>query len=137
MKELFLDGLVFAYVGAGIICCLAYYPTISDLYYHKKTSVNTTTYALWTITALITLLYSIFISQDNLFRIISLINLIACSLVLFLSLKLVKARRSKTDKEVQTSLKSYLTANGNGNRRDHINQTTLFEPTIQRRENLC
>jgi hypothetical protein len=86
MKELFLDGLAIAYVGAGIICCIAYLPTIKDLYCHKKNSANTTTYVLWTITALITLLYSFFILPDILFRIISIANFICCLLVLLLSI---------------------------------------------------
>lgn len=84
MKELFLDGLAIAYVGAGIICCIAYFPTIKDLYCHKKANANTTTYVLWTITALITLLYSFFILPDILFRIISVANFICCLVVLLL-----------------------------------------------------
>ena len=70
MKELFLEGVTISYAFAGIICCIAYFPTIRDLYLHKKQSANTTTYILWTITALITLLYSFFILPDTLFRII-------------------------------------------------------------------
>jgi hypothetical protein len=85
MKELFLDGLAIAYMGGGIICCIAYIPTIKDLYCHKKESVNTITYVLWTITALITLLYSFFILPDILFRIISVVNFICCLAVLLLS----------------------------------------------------
>lgn len=85
MKELFLDGLVMAYLGAGIICCIAYFPTIKDLDCHKKASANTTTYVLWTITAFITMLYSFFILPDKLFIIISVANFICCLAVLLLS----------------------------------------------------
>jgi hypothetical protein len=85
MKELFLDGLAIAYMGAGIICCIAYFPTIRDLYLNKKASANTTTYILWTITALITLHYSFFILPDILFKIISVANFICCLAVLLLS----------------------------------------------------
>ncbi len=85
MKELFLEGLTISYAIAGIICCIAYLPTIRDLYLHKKTSANSTTYLLWTITALITLLYSFFILTDTLFKIISLANFAFCALILYLS----------------------------------------------------
>jgi hypothetical protein len=81
MKELFLEGLTISYAFAGIICCLAYFPTIRDLYLHKKASANTTTYILWTITSLITLLYSFFILSDTLFRIISGSNFVLCTLI--------------------------------------------------------
>ena len=85
MKELFMQGLTISYALAGIICCIAYFPTIRDLYLHKKQSANITTYILWTITALITLLYSFFILHDILFRIISAANFVFCGLILYLS----------------------------------------------------
>ena len=85
MEKLWLDTLSIAYGFAGIICCFAYIPTIRDLYLSKSTSVNTTTYLLWTITALITLLYSLFILPDTKFIVISLSNFVFCLLVLFLS----------------------------------------------------
>jgi hypothetical protein len=91
MKELFLDWLIIAYAFAGIICCIAYFPTIRDLYLHKKASPNTTTYILWTISALITLLYSFFILPDTLFRIISVANFVFCALILYLSVAKVNA----------------------------------------------
>lgn len=84
MKELFLEGLSICYAFAGIICCFAYFPTIKDLYLHKKANANTTTYILWTITAFITLLYSFFILPDILFRIISTANFVFCALILHL-----------------------------------------------------
>lgn len=102
MKELLLDGLAIAYVGAGIICCIAYFPTMKDLYCHKKASANTTTYVLWTITALITLLYSLFILPDIMFSVISTANFVSCSLVLFLSATATKTGRTKTDKNLKT-----------------------------------
>ena len=86
MKELFLDGLTISYAVAGIICCIAYFPTIKDLYIHKKGSANTTTYLMWTITAFVTLLYSVFVLPDIMFKIISAANFVSCSLVLFLSI---------------------------------------------------
>lgn len=86
MKELLLEGLTISYAFAGIICCLAYFPTIRDLYFRKKASANTTTYILWTITSLITLLYSFFILNDALFMIISVSNFVLCTLISYLSI---------------------------------------------------
>ena len=94
MKDFLLDGLAVAYACAGLICCVAYYPTMVDLYYRRKPSANTTTYLLWTTTAMITLLYSTFILTDVLFRIISVVNLIACSLILFLCFRITAEQRS-------------------------------------------
>jgi hypothetical protein len=93
MKELFLDGLTIAYAFAGILCCLAYFPTIKDLYLHKKASANTTTYLLWTVTASITLLYSFFILPDAMFRVISIANFLFCSVILFLSSGALKSNK--------------------------------------------
>jgi len=95
MKELFLDGLSIAYGFAGMLCCMAYIPTIRDLYLHKIISANATTYLLWTITALITLLYSLFILPDMKFIVISIANFIFCSLILFLSIKTTKRQIEK------------------------------------------
>lgn len=88
MRELFLHGLSILYGIAGIICCIAYLPTIRDLYLYKKGSANVTTYMLWTISALITSLYSFFILQDNLFRIISVLNFVLCTIILYLRFNL-------------------------------------------------
>jgi hypothetical protein len=92
MKELFLEGLTISYAFAGIICCIAYFPTIRDLYWYNKVSANKTTYVLWTITALITLLYSFFILPDTLFRIISIANFVFCALILYLSVAKVNTQ---------------------------------------------
>jgi hypothetical protein len=85
MEKLWLDTLSIAYAFAGIMCCLAYIPTVRDLCLNKDSGVNTTTYLLWTITALITLLYSLFVLPDTKFIIISVLNFVFCSLILYLS----------------------------------------------------
>jgi hypothetical protein len=85
MKELFLNGLTWAYACAGVLCCMAYIPTVCDLYAHKTERANTATYSLWTLTAFITLLYSVFILPDKTFIAISLANFVFCALILFLS----------------------------------------------------
>jgi len=57
--ELFLNILTFAYAGACLLCCIAYYPTIVDLYCRKKASANTATYTLWIMTAILTFFYTV------------------------------------------------------------------------------
>lgn len=88
MKELLLWVLTIAYGGVGIIGLIAYWPTIRDLYYHKKPSANIPSYIMWTGTTAIAFLYSLFILPDLLFIIVSGINFAACALVLFLSVRL-------------------------------------------------
>lgn len=92
MKELFLQAITVAYAGVGVIGLIAYWPTIKDLYHHKKASANIASYILWTGTASISFLYSLFILQDLLFRIVSGINFLACMIVLILSINLKNDR---------------------------------------------
>jgi len=92
MKEILLLALIIAFGGVGIVSLIAYWPTIKDLYYHKKPSANITSYVLWTTTAGITFLYALFILPDLLFRIVSGISFGACAIVLFLSIKLKNNR---------------------------------------------
>jgi hypothetical protein len=87
MKEILLSSLSIAYAVAGLICIVAYFPTISDLYLRKKNSANPTTYALWTTTAIISVLYSIFALEDLLFLIFSILNMVSCTIILILSWK--------------------------------------------------
>ena len=93
MRELFLHILVIAYASISIIKLIAYWPTIKDLYCHKKASANIISYLLWTIASGIAFLYSLFILPDLLFRIVSGISFGACALVLFLSAKLKNNRQ--------------------------------------------
>lgn len=87
MKEIFLHILIIAYGAVGIVGLIAYWPTIKDLYHHKKPSANTVSYLIWTLTGGIAFLYSLFILPDLLFRFVSGINFGACVLVLFLSIR--------------------------------------------------
>jgi len=83
VNHLLLSILSVAYVFlAGVINIVAYLPTIKDLYHHKKASANVHSYWLWTLTGAITLLYSLFILPDLLFIIVSLLNFLACIIVL-------------------------------------------------------
>lgn len=90
MEEFLLQILIVAYGVEGIITIIAYWPTIKDLYYYKKPSANSSSYFLWTTSAGIAFLYSLFILPDMLFRIVSGINFFCCASVLFLSLRLKK-----------------------------------------------
>jgi hypothetical protein len=69
---------------------MAYLPTIKDLYHHKKASANITSYALWTMTSCIGLLYAIFVLSDSLLRIVSGLHFLSCITVLSLSIGLVR-----------------------------------------------
>jgi hypothetical protein len=92
MKELLLQALTLAYGGVGIIAFIAYFPTIKDIYYNKKACANISSYVLWTVTGCISFLYSLFILPDLLFRFVTGLNLIACMIVLILSIKLKNDR---------------------------------------------
>ena len=87
-----LHALAVAYAGVGIVSVIAYWPTIRDLYYHKKRSANVTSYVLWTATTGIAFLYSLFILSDLLLRIVSGLNFSFCAIVLALSLNLKNKR---------------------------------------------
>jgi hypothetical protein len=86
MKEFFLNVLIIAYATVGAINIIAYFPTIKDLYHHKKASANVLSFTIWTGAAVITFLYSLFILPDILFIIVSGINLAADITVLTLSI---------------------------------------------------
>jgi hypothetical protein len=88
MREILLHILIIAYGAVGIVGFVAYWPTIKDLYKYKKPSANIASYVLWTITAGITFLYSLFVLPDPLFIFVSGMYLTANALVLFLSLRL-------------------------------------------------
>jgi len=84
MPEFFLEIIKVAYGLVGVIGFAAYLPTIKDLYLHKKPSANVHSYYLWTLGTLIAMLYSFFILEDFLFRLVSTINFIACFVTLIL-----------------------------------------------------
>jgi len=88
MKNLFLQILIIAYACVGIVATIGYFPTIKDLLIHKKKSANVNSYIVWTICASITFLYSLFILNDWLVRIVTGLNFASCAVVLILSLKL-------------------------------------------------
>ncbi|MDZ4846350.1 MAG: hypothetical protein SH857_12455 [Chitinophagales bacterium] len=84
MREHAFDIIKFAYGLVGIIGFIAYIPTIKDLYLHKKRSANRLSYVLWTLSTFIAMLYSFFVLNDFLFRLVSTLNFIACAITLLL-----------------------------------------------------
>lgn len=99
MKELLLQILIVAYACVAVINIIAYWPTIRDLYYHKKPSANIASYILWTTVSGITFLYSIFVLPDLLFRMVSALGLTANLLVLLLSINLRYSKSKNTNKK--------------------------------------
>lgn len=88
MKEILLKILIFCYGGTAIVDTIGYWPTINDLYRHKKQSANIKSFAIWTATTGITFLYSLFILPDLLFRIVSGAIFLSNLMILFLSFRL-------------------------------------------------
>jgi len=94
MQELSSQILIIAYGATGFLSFIAYWPTIADLYFHKKQSANISSYALWSSSTGIAFLYSIVILKDLLLRIVMGINFSACLIILFLSIRLKLKRRN-------------------------------------------
>lgn len=88
MVNLFLNFLVFAYAATGVVATIGYFPTIRDLWHHKKMSANLNSYIIWTFTGGITFLYSLFILPNLLFRIVSGLSFACCAIILLLSMQL-------------------------------------------------
>lgn len=70
-----------------IITFLWFIPTMIDLYKWKP-SANINTYLIWFLTTLITSLYWFFVLKDFMFNIVINLQLLACSIVLLLSVRL-------------------------------------------------
>lgn len=89
MQDLIIKLLAVSYGGVGVVNLIAYWPTIKDLF-NKKPSANIPSYFLWTATSGITLLYSLFVLNDLLFRLVSGVNFVCCALILFLCIRIKK-----------------------------------------------
>jgi hypothetical protein len=90
MKELLINMLIITYGGIGVVALIGYWPTIKDLYKHKKASANISSYVLWTLTSGVTYLYSLFVLPNLLFQLVSGTNFLACGTVLILCIGLKK-----------------------------------------------
>ena len=89
MHEYLLQILSGLYAVTGAIGLLAYWPTIQDLYHHKKPSANIPSYIMWTLTGGIALLYVIFvIPPDLLLILVTGMHFLACLIVWILSAQL-------------------------------------------------
>ena len=93
---LFITILSILYACMGIASLIGYLPTIKDLLHHEKPSANTSSYAIWTVTSLIAFLYSIFVVPDFLFQAVSIVNLVCCTIIFVLMLKLDRDEKKKT-----------------------------------------
>lgn len=91
MQEILLKIIIVAYGATAIFDVIAYWPTIKDLW-HRQPSANTQSYILWSATAGITFLYSLFVLPDLLFRIVSGIFFISNMAILFLSIRIKPGR---------------------------------------------
>lgn len=96
MSQLLIQILSLAYSAGGVICLIAYWPTIKDLAIHKKPSANNATYAMFIFYAASAFLYSIFVLPNVLFSVMSAINLLCCTVVLVLNMKLGRELASNT-----------------------------------------
>jgi Na+/alanine symporter len=86
MSEKFITIITFLYAMSGIISFMGYMPTIKDLL-NKKMSSNILTYFIWTITTAIASLYGLILLEDLMFNIVVNLQLFACLIVLFLSIR--------------------------------------------------
>lgn len=90
MTETLIKILIIGYAATAILDILGYWPTIKDLYKHKKPSANATSYWLWTLTTGTAFLYSLFILPDLLFQIVSGAMFISNFVILVLIIRLQK-----------------------------------------------
>lgn len=89
MVELLVQILMVLYASVSLVSVIGYIPTVKDLWYHKKMSANINSYIIWTACSLITLLYSLFVLPDLLFRIAAGLSFAMCAMILVLALRLV------------------------------------------------
>ncbi len=76
----FITTIVFLYAATGVIGLIAYLPTFKDLK-NKIVSANMHSYALWTLTYGIALLYAIFVVSDFLLSLVAGIHFVSCGLI--------------------------------------------------------
>lgn len=88
MKDFFLQFLIIAYGATGVVSLYGYWPTIKDLYHHKKPSANISSYVVWTLTGFIGFLYPIAFIHDVLLWVVSGVSFFACLAVFLLRIGL-------------------------------------------------
>jgi len=87
MNDIFIQFLTLAYGLGGVVTFLGYMPTVRDLLKNKP-SANIGTYIIWTITTLFASLYGFFVLNNIVFSIVVNLQLLACSVVLILRIRL-------------------------------------------------
>jgi len=98
MEGIILQIMTAAYASVGVLGKIGYWPTIKDLYFHKKPSANINTYALWTMTTAVVCLYAAFIIDNFWFRVVAVLDFTFCLTILALSLHLkYKTAKVNTD----------------------------------------
>lgn len=95
MENTFVQILTASYASVGVVGKLGYWPTIKDIYYHKRASANINTYGLWSITTSVVLLYAIFVLNDFWFRVVATLDFAFCFTIFALSLNLKYGNNAK------------------------------------------
>ncbi len=110
IKTFLLQLLVLAYASVAVVSTLAYWPTIRDLYHHKKQSANVKSYFLWTICSAVGFLYSIFILDDLLVRITAGLGFACCAFIWVLSAHLELKAPAKSPKKIKAKSGNFLSS---------------------------
>lgn len=92
MQDTLIKLLIILYTSTAIIDMFWYWPTIIDLWKHKKPSANIRSYIIWTTTTFISFMYSLFILPDLPFRIVTGVIFVSNCVILLLSFRLKKKR---------------------------------------------
>ncbi len=84
----FETTITWLYQGTAIVTCFAYLPQIIKLIYAKDQTraISLTTWITWTITSLIALLYSIYVTDDAPFILMASVNLTGCGIITLLAI---------------------------------------------------
>ena len=82
-----IKALILLYACTGIISSMAYLPTIKDQMHGKK-SATTSSYLLWTMTGLVSLLYALIIIKDFWLIVVNALSFVFCAIILVLALML-------------------------------------------------
>jgi len=92
MTEIFTSLLLLAYALMGGVAILAFAPTIKDLWY-EKSGVNSTTYLVWFVQAVVGALYALLIVGDFVMLLIASMSALSCCVVLSLNWRFQRRNR--------------------------------------------
>ena len=87
----FLTGVTIIYTISSIISLWGYVPTIIDLW-HRNPSANAESYEIWAGTTSSATLYAVYILNDHLIILMSLLNVMACLTIVILRHRLKQKR---------------------------------------------